>query len=193
MERVERLCESRIYGLLLREKDLSEAEYEVLARQVLPVCERYGVRLILHGHYETAKRMRHPYLHLPLPLLQELPEKKRRRFWMLGASCHNLEEALLARQLGCTYVTVSPVFATSCKPGATPLGLSAFQEIAKQVDIPVLALGGVSPENAAEIMEHGAEGLCVRSGFMTVEDVNAYAAALRDPGAKERKEGRSVS
>lgn len=192
MERVEKICASRIYALMLREKDLPEASYRELAGQIKPICEKYGVRLILHGHYETAKRMGHPYLHLPLPALQELPEKKRRRFWMLGASCHNIEEVLWARKLGCTYVTLSPVFPTSCKPEAEPLGLSVLQEVARTVDIPVLALGGVTTENASEVIEHGADGVCIRSGFMTAQDVEAYVDVLRENTSKRLKEGRSL-
>ena len=179
MERVEKICKSDIYGLILREKALTPEEYRKLAEKVKPVCEKYGVRLILHGHYEVAKTMRHPYLHLPLPQLAALPEKKRKRFWMLGASCHSVEEALLAQSLGATYITFSPVYETTCKQGATPKGVEALKQAVDALEIPVLALGGITPENVGEVLACGAEGVCVRSGFMLAEDVAGYTLALR--------------
>lgn len=190
LKRIQKICESHVYAILLREKELTAAEYEELARQIIPMCEEYRVRLILHSHYDIARRLMHPYLHLPLPLLQELPEKKRKRFWMLGTSCHSLEEVKLAEKLGATYVTLSPVFATGCKPDAVPLGLAYLKQVTALTELPVLALGGVVPENAGSTLQNGAAGVCVRSSFMTVPDVKEYAGALRDSYTDRKKGGR---
>lgn len=180
LTRVEEICQSDVYGLMLREKDLSEKEYEWLARKVLPICEASNTRLILHGYHTVALRMKHPFLHVPLDTLRQMSIKERRSFWMLGASCHNASEVRSAEQAGCTYVTLSPVFETTCKPGAEPLGLDVLEKVARESSVPVMALGGVTPQNVGSLRKHGAEGICVRGAYMTGNNVEHLTARLQE-------------
>ena len=75
LEQIKRVCETKPAALILREKDLPETEYEEMARQVLAICEEYGVICILHSYIETAKRLERQYVHLPLPLLRTCMQK----------------------------------------------------------------------------------------------------------------------
>ena len=109
-----------------------------------------------------------------------MPEGKRRVFRTLGASCHSVEDALLARKLGCTCLTAGHIFATACKPGLEPRGLEFLRAVCAAVDVPVYAIGGISPENIAAVREAGAAGACVMSGFMAAEDPAALMERLRD-------------
>ena len=115
MLHMERLAAARPAGIILREKDLSERAYHRLAEQILPICSAQGVPCILHTFTEVALQLAAERIHLPLPVLRTLPVAERRRFSVLGASCHSVEEAREAETLGCTYITAGHVFDTNCK------------------------------------------------------------------------------
>lgn len=151
--------------VILRAKELSDPEYERLAAEVIPLCRAAGVLCVLHSHAETARRMEYPYFHCPLPMWTGLcggPWRPK----LLGISVHSREEALLAADLGAGYVTAGHVFATDCKKGLPPRGLSFLKEVADAVQIPVYAIGGMNPSRAKAAREAGAAGICVMSGYM---------------------------
>ncbi len=176
---LERVAAAGPAGIILREKDLPEREYAALAREVLDICGRHGVPCILHSFPEAAKLTGCFTLHLPLHLLLELSEGERSSFHVLGASCHSVEDAVLAEQLGCTYITAGHVFTTSCKPGLEPRGLDFLRSVCAAVSIPVYAIGGISPENIAAVRAAGAAGGCVMSGFMECPDPAALLERFR--------------
>lgn len=173
-ERVAAIADQRPAGIILREKDLPEEEYEALARQVLEICKVRNVRCILHTFVPAALRLRAEAIHLPLPVLRQLTAAEKARFSVLGASCHSVEDAIEARQLGCTYITAGHVFATDCKKGLEPRGLDFLGRVCRAVDIPVYAIGGISAGNFADVLAAGAAGSCVMSGPMACGDVNEY-------------------
>ena len=75
---------------------------------------------------------------------------------MLGCSTHSLEESVQAERDGADFVIFGPVFET---PGKTPVGLDALRKVVVAVRIPVLAIGGISRENAKEVVDAGAAGI----------------------------------
>ena len=76
-----------------------------------------------------------------------------------------------AKDAGATYLTASHIFATDCKKGLAPRGLSFLRETVRAVDIPVYALGGICADNAPACIQAGAAGVCVMSECMTHRDV----------------------
>ena len=117
LTRVERIVSCHPAGIILREKDMSEEAYTELASAVMEICNRHGVKCILHTFADVAISLHCDALHVPLALLREMPSDKRQNFAVLGASCHSIEEALEAQALGCTYITAGHVFETDCKKG----------------------------------------------------------------------------
>ena len=176
-ERAEKLLQSGVDGIILREKDLDEARYEQLSRQLLKGCADH---LILHSFPETALRLGVQKLHLPLPVLRTLSVEKRRQFDVLGASCHSLSDVREAETLGCTYVTLGHIFATDCKKGLPPRGLALLENVCRETGLPVYAIGGVGRENIRLIREAGAAGACVMSGLMRCEDPKEEMEALKN-------------
>lgn len=176
--RLERIAAAGIGGIILREKDLEEEEYRRLAEQVIPICQVHSVPLILHGKPQVAERLGVDALHLPLPILRTLSKEQRERFSILGASCHSVEEAREAEKLGCTYVIAGHIFATDCKKGLEPRGLSFLQAVCQSVDIPVWAIGGITPQNIKSVLNAGARGGCVMSGLMTCEDPQLFLSSV---------------
>ena len=161
--------------VILREKDLSEAEYAELAERALAVC---GERLVLHGTGALPLLRRLPRLHLPLALLENNPAL-RREAELLGVSVHSPEEAKRAEALGADYVTAGHVFVTDCKRGVPGRGLDFLKAAAASVRIPVYAIGGISAQNVAAVRGAGAAGACVMSGLMSCQSARAELEALR--------------
>ena len=166
LERIEAIGKEKPDALILREKDLSEAEYETLAQSVLEICRKHQLPCILHNFSNAAKKLHHPAVHLPLPILRKLPDKEKVFFEELGASCHSVEEAMEAEKLGCTYITAGHIFETNCKKGLPGKGIEFLKEVCRSVSIPVYAIGGIGPANIDAIREAGAAGACRMSGFM---------------------------
>lgn len=174
LEQLEKIAEAEPKCIILREKDLSEAEYKELAADVVRICSESCCELILHYYWKAAKELGVKNVHLPLPLLRELSANDKNYFKHIGTSCHSVEDALEAKELGADYITAGHVFATDCKKGLAPRGLDFLSNVCYSVDIPVYAIGGISPENVASVRKCGAAGACVMSGFMKCSDPVAY-------------------
>lgn len=166
IEQLKRVLERKPYALILREKDLSESEYEKLAEQVMKLCEGSGTRLILHNFCDVAKRLGAEGLHMPLAAFLNMAKEDKKSFQCLGVSTHSVEDALLAEKNGAAYITAGHVFATDCKKGVPPRGLSFLHEVCEAVSIPVYAIGGINEENVALCADQGAAGVCLMSGYM---------------------------
>ncbi|MCD8250022.1 MAG: thiamine phosphate synthase [Lachnospiraceae bacterium] len=161
-----RVARAGVDGIILREKDLDEAEYEELAAQVKAICGKYGVPLTLHTYGAAALRLGIRRLHLPLRMLLAMEEAEKRNFDVLGASIHAPEEAVAAEAAGAAYVTAGHIFATDCKKGLSPRGIPFLKEVCKAVHIPVYAIGGITLQNAPLCSEAGAAGVCLMSSLM---------------------------
>ena len=174
LDQIEMIASAHPKAIVLREKDLSEKEYEQLARQVMQICQKHGTQCILHSFSNVATTLGATAVHMPLPLLQKMTPQEKSHFQIIGASCHSVEEAKEAQNLGCTYITAGHIFLTDCKKGLPGRGLPFLEEICKTVRIPVYAIGGISSQNMESVRKTGAAGACIMSGFMrckTVEEI----------------------
>lgn len=180
LTQVEKIAGAHPKAIILREKDLSEQEYESLGTKVVEICKKYNTPCILHSFPHAAKKLGCNGIHLPLPLLEKMTVKEKKGFSVLGASCHSLEDALRAWKLGCTYITVGHIFDTDCKAGIPGRGLDFLKEICGNVEIPVYAIGGIAPENIKKVKDAGAFGACVMSGLMKAADPVKYLEAFKE-------------
>lgn len=159
-------------AILLREKDLTEREYLEMAEKVLSICKAHNRRCILHTYYKAAKELGCKEIHLPLPLLQKMREEGEKQwFTTVGTSVHSLKQANLAMHLQADYMTAGHIFETDCKKGLPGRGLSFLSKVVCKSEVPVYGIGGISADNAGQIMETGAAGVCIMSGFM-LESMN---------------------
>lgn len=159
-------------AILLREKDLTEREYLELAEKVLSICKSHNRRCILHTYYKAAKELGCKEIHLPLPLLQKMREEGAKQwFTTVGTSVHSLKQANLAMHLQADYMTAGHIFETDCKKGLPGRGLPFLSKVVCKSEVPVYGIGGISADNAGQIMETGAAGVCIMSGFM-LESMN---------------------
>lgn len=176
--RIERIAACHPAGIILREKDMLPEEYRETAAEVIKICERYGVKCILHSFTDVAIFLHADAIHLPLHILREMSQEQKSDFPVLGASCHSVEEALEAQALGCTYITAGHVFETDCKKGLPGRGLEFLRNVCAAVDIPVYGIGGIGADNIAMVRSAGADGACIMSSLMLSEDVAGLMRAL---------------
>lgn len=164
---VERVCRFRPGAVILREKDLPEQEYFLLAEEVMEICGRYDIPCILHTFADAARALNNPSIHLPLPVLRE-QKGRLGDFAVIGASVHSVEEALEAEGLGAAYLTAGHIYATDCKKGVLPRGLTFLREVCGAVSIPVYAIGGIGLHESQmeEVLSCGARGGCIMSAMM---------------------------
>jgi len=100
---------------------------------------------------------------------------------IIGITVHNLAEAVEAESVGADYLGVSPIFQTATKPDAgKPSGISLIEEIRANVDIPLIAIGGIDHSNAKDVIRAGADGLCAISSVVAKEDVSAEIKKFQD-------------
>ena len=174
LPRIGKIAKQCPAAILLREKDLTEKEYALLAEKAAAICEKYHTPLIYHSFADVALSHEAKAVHLPLPALRELTREQKAAFQRIGASCHSLEDAIEAASLGCTYITAGHIFATDCKKGLPGRGIDFLKKIVDGVSLPVYAIGGINSENIEEIKRTGAAGACVMSGPMRCDDVREY-------------------
>ncbi len=179
LSRMEEIGKARPLGVILREKDLSGEEYQKLAAKTEAVLKKYGVPCIFHNFYDVAARQNASAVHLSLPVLRNLTDLKKSRFSVIGASCHSLEEAQEAEELGCAYITAGHIFETDCKKGLPGKGLEFLKNICANVSIPVYAIGGINKNNIRFVRAAGAKGACIMSSLMQCADAAAYLKSFR--------------
>lgn len=155
--------EAGLPALMLREKDLPEEELLPVARRLRQATARHGALLLLNRRVEIANAVGADGVHLGAdgPTIDEARNVLGNTA-IIGYSAHDINEALRALDRGCDYVTFSPIFETPSKEGILqPVGLEALAKLAAQAPGRVVALGGISVSNIAEVAATGAAGIAV--------------------------------
>ena len=169
-EQLKRLadCDARPSAVILRAKELNKTDYHALATAAMQICSEQALPLILHSDWQLALELGIRSLHLPLALLRQLPQSARTQFTWLSTSVHSVEEALESQDLGATVLIAGHIYATQCKAGVAPRGLSFLKEVCTAVQLPVYAIGGIGFDATqhAELQKNGARGACVMSAYM---------------------------
>lgn len=164
--RIERIVRTDVKAVILREKDLSDDEYRKLAVSVLDICRKYRKSCILHSHADIAVELKADGVHFTMDMLRNMKEKR----CTIGVSCHSVAEAVEAETLEADYIIAGHIFATDCKKGLEPRGLDFLKKVCESVDIPVYAIGGINSNNIESVIDAGASGSSIMSGFMRGEN-----------------------
>ncbi len=155
----------------IREKDLSARALFHLLEQAMALPNPTGVKFLVNTRADVAIAAGAAGLHLP----DHSPDPRcwrriARPGFLIGVSCHDVEAVRAAAGEGADYVFFGPIFAPRSKTSALPeRGLRALQEAARAVKIPVLALGGITEENASACSEAGAAGIAAISLFQSFD------------------------
>jgi thiamine-phosphate pyrophosphorylase len=172
----------------LREKEASTREMIELGQALRAITRAAGVPLIVNDRVDVALAIEADGVHvgqedMPAALARRLIGPHR----ILGVSAATVAEAEQAVRDGADYLGVGDVYGTPSKPDAgPPIGLEGLATIARAVAIPVVAIGGITPENAAATIDAGAVGVAVISAIVGAPDPAAAARQLRQIVATQR-------
>ena len=184
VRRVGRLAAAGVAAVILREKDLPEPELIALARALAGAVRASGARLIVNSSLAAAEAAGAWGVQLPGALFQAHLGQARLRPFKVGVSVHNLEEAAQAQSLGADWVLAGPVFETTCKPGQPGRGLEFLRQLKSGLNIPLWAVGGLTPARTAPVLSAGAAAVCVRSPLLTNPEPEKTAAAYLEDRSK---------
>ena len=151
LEKGERLFQWRLFGLNADDWSETLAQANALAAS-------YDASIMVNASVNDQKTYQLTSWHLNSRQLRELNERPG-GIVMLSASCHNEIDLQQAEKLGVDFCVLSPVLPTRSHPDATPLGWAVFKDLVEKVNVPVYALGGMSPEQEAKALEFGAHGV----------------------------------
>jgi thiamine-phosphate pyrophosphorylase len=183
-ERLVRLVASALAGgaraVQYRDKSGDRARRRAQAGALHELCRQHGVPLIVNDDVDLALDVRADGVHLGRD--DPDPAVTRARLGpgiLIGASCYaDLTRALTAVRGGADYVAFGSVFVSRTKPDAARAPLSLFARARAELRVPLVAIGGITPANAAEVLAAGADGLAVSSALFDAPDVEAAAAAF---------------
>jgi thiamine-phosphate pyrophosphorylase len=165
----------------LREKGISDRDLTEVARRMKSVCELGGAQLIINDRLEVARDSGAHGIHLgrgDASLAAARAALGTRG--VIGATAHTLEEALAAEAAGADYLGFGHIFPTASKHKTTPpVGLEALARVCAAVRIPVLAIGGITADNARACIDAGAHGVAVIAAVCTAPDPRAATARIR--------------
>ena len=164
---IDEAIQGGISTIILREKDLSYEELLTMAKKVVEVIGSRNVKLIVNSNLQVAKDVEAYGFHLSF---EKFIETKLSFNGIIGVSVHSLKEAVDAEKQGADYLLLGHIFETYCKKNLPPIGIELIKTVKKNVTIPVIALGGIKPENIHEIMDAGADGAAVMSTIIQAED-----------------------
>ncbi|MCK8059928.1 MULTISPECIES: thiamine phosphate synthase [unclassified Fusibacter] len=164
-ERVVTLLDSDLDYLILREKALNAEEMVSLLLEFMSATDNACRKIVVHSQVEAARHLGLTYVHLPESRVTEA----RRSHTKYSYSVHSVD-GLKALEKGTLFTLIGPAFETACKPGCAPLTEEAMKEALSVFDENLVALGGVTVENAKSLKEIGFEHIALRSSLMTVEN-----------------------
>jgi len=163
----------------VREKDLPDDEQVALARMLAPMVRRHGGKLSLHGLPELARAANADGVHLPAGSDPQAARKLLGPDKLIGVSIHTVTEAEAIDPASVDYAIAGPAFETASKPGYGPeIGRRGLAEIARAARVPIIAIGGLTANRAAEVLASGPVGIAVMGGVMRAADPARVMRAL---------------
>lgn len=165
----------------IREKTASTKDFYELAMKVKEITSKYNVPLIINDRIDIALAVDSEGVHIGQ---DDMPADIARRIIgddkILGVSAATIEEAKKAEADGADYLGSGAVFPTATKDDADSVTKECLKEIVNSVDIPVVAIGGISIENAESLKDTGIAGFSVVSAIMSAEDPKKASETLKE-------------
>jgi len=181
-EAVRRAVDAGIDWVQIREKDLPVRELLSITQSVVDHASRTKTRVIVNDRLDVALAAKASGVHLGG---QSMPADAVRSMvppgFLVGVSCHSLEDALGAEAAGANYILLGPIFETPSKlQYGPPLGIARLAEVTGRVKIPVFALGGITVERAGLCAANGAAGIAGIRMFQDAGNLEEVVRKLRN-------------
>ena len=179
-EQVRLALEGGVSFLQLREKNLSEQAFLEEAKEIQKLCREYKVPFIINDNVDLALEIDADGVHVGQSDMEAGdvraklgPDK------IIGVSAQTVGQALLAQERGADYLGVGAVFHTDSKADAADISHETLKAITEAVDIPVIAIGGISKENVSELSGTGICGIAVISAIFAEKDIKNATKKLK--------------
>ena len=183
---IRRAIAASVDWIQIREKDLSGRRLSELVRDAVGAAGGSSTRILVNDRLDIALGLGAAGVHLSeesVPVAEVIRWRNAeptRRSFLVGASCHSLAAAQQAEHDGADYIFFGPVFDTPAKRKfGPPQGLERLSEVCRAARVPVLAIGGITLENAPGCLRSGAAGLAAIRLFQDSPDLPAVLSHLR--------------
>lgn len=165
-----------VRALQLREKNLTDCELIELGSQLRILTSNYNARLIINSRADIAKKIDADGVHLTESCAHANEIKSAFPGLIVGVSTHSLEGAHIAEAQGADYITFSPIYATPSKANyGPPQGLGLLRQVSQEVNLPVLALGGITLHRVSECLDQGAFGVALISDIWNSSHIKEHS------------------
>ena len=177
---VKAALEAGATAIQLRIKDAPSREMYNIGREIRRLTRDYDALYIVDDRLDIALAVDADGVQLgpedlPIDVARELAPNL-----IIGASIYSLEEALKAEEMGADYLGAGAIYPSPSKPDAKVLGIEGLKEVVSKVSIPVVAIGGINHDNAADVIRAGADGVAVISAVMAADDVYQATLSLKE-------------
>ncbi len=178
-QQVEAALQNGATCIQLREKELDDADFLAEAQEMAALCRRYHVPFIINDNVDIAIACHADGVHVGQEDMAASDVRKRvGDQMMIGVSAHTVEEALEAVRNGADYLGLGAVFSTSTKTDAGAMSFDTLKAICDAVEIPTVAIGGISPANIMQLAGSGVDGVAVVSAIFGAPDPGQATAQL---------------
>lgn len=138
------------------------------AVRIRDITIKQNIVFIINDYIDIALSVNADGIHLGQ---EDMPVEEARKIMgkgkLIGISTHSLEQAIKAQEAGADYIGFGPTFHTTTKDAGTPKGTTALSHVRKFIDIPIVAIGGITLENVNKVLNSGADAAAVASGILT--------------------------
>ncbi len=163
-----------------REKEGDDRTKYYKALKFRKITKDYNALLIIDDRVDLALMVEADGVHLGQGDLPISETRKIAPQLIIGASTHNLEQAIKAQDEGASYVNIGPLFPTQTKAtSVSPLGLSALEQIPPHLKIPFTCMGGIKLDNIEEVLKRGARHIAVVTAVTEADNIQLAVRDLR--------------
>lgn len=184
-EQVESALKGGVTCVQLREKDLNDEDFLAEAIEIRALCRQYHVPFFINDNVEIAVKCKADGIHVGQDdMAASSVRQKVGDDMMIGVSVHSVSEALEAVKNGADCLGVGAVFPSSTKTDASLVSKNVLRDICAAVDIPVVAIGGISKSNLSELSGTGVDGVALVSAIFAAKDIESECRLLRSLSEK---------
>lgn len=164
-----------------REKGLSKKDAIKIAEKLRTLTAKAAVTFIINDDPALALAVNADGVHLgqediPVDIARRILGKDK----IIGLSTHNFKEAMEAISLDINYIGFGPIFQSRTKMVTSPLGIDAIRMIRDSITVPIIAIGGISDENVADVIKGGADGAAVISAILSSTDIKKSISKFKE-------------
>ena len=179
-DQVEKALKGGATFIQLREKNLDDESFYKEAVEIQALCKKYHVPFVINDNVDIAVKINADGVHVGQSDMEALDVRaKLGRDKIIGVSAQTVEQALLAEKHGADYLGVGAVFPTGSKDDADDVSHETLKAICDAVNIPVIAIGGITYDNVKELSGTGIVGIAVISAIFGAGDIEKATEELK--------------